>query len=240
MIHYFRKRLLLTIPVLLIFMSATGSVLNSPCTGVWYQETDSIERQVLYNGRAWRNLYSKIKGDQFLFSGDFHNGSVTIGNHAYDVSKLKYDIYNDELILVNDKGIVIQMNKEITDRFSLSFPDKKYDFKRLTDSTSGLAGYVRVLYEGDVSFFVKYKKNIMALAVDNKYDLFDQSQKFYLETRDGIFLVKRKNSFFRVLGDHKQAVKSYMRTSRLRISKQEAESFVPAVKYFDKLLHQVK
>ena len=39
---------------------------------------DTIDIQLLYNGRAWRNLYYKIRGDQFLFSTEFLPGSVTV------------------------------------------------------------------------------------------------------------------------------------------------------------------
>ena len=57
---------------------------------------DTIDVQKLYNGRAWKNLYYKIKGDQFLFTTDFIPGSVTIDNKEFRNIRLKYDIYNDD------------------------------------------------------------------------------------------------------------------------------------------------
>ena len=44
--------------------------------------SDSLERQVIYNGKVWRSLYSKVIGDQFLYSKEYMAGSVSIaGKH---------------------------------------------------------------------------------------------------------------------------------------------------------------
>ena len=199
---------------------------------------DSIDNQILYNGRAWKNIYGRIQGNQFLFTNDFLSGTVTIENKHFDVPRLKYDIYNDQLLTVTDKGIIIQLNKEYTDRFDLEYLNKIYRFKRLdADSVRSLSGFVNVLYEGKISLFVKYRKSILLLAVDNKYDLFDQVQKMYLLKNGEIFFVKNRRSLLNLLKDQKQKVRSFIRTEKIKMSKLDPESFVPVVNYYDKLLH---
>ena len=59
------------------------------------QGRDTVEIQILYNGRAWRNLYYKVKGDQFLFSNEFLSGTVTIDDRTFSNLNLRYDIYDD-------------------------------------------------------------------------------------------------------------------------------------------------
>jgi hypothetical protein len=240
MTYIIRKRLLPAIIFTQTLICISGIVANgNEPLAMFTAKRDSIERQMLYNGRVWRNLYSKIRGDQFLFSNDFVPGTVTISNNLFKVDKLKYDIYNDELLIVTDKGIILQLNKEVTDRFSLDFPNKSYRFKRIDrDSTNDLNGYVNVLYEGNVSLFVRYKKSILLLAVDNKYDIFDQVQKIYLKKGNELFTVNSRRIFFNLLKDHKQQVKSFMRSGKIRVSKVDPESFVPVVKYYDNLLNQ--
>jgi hypothetical protein len=234
-----KKKFTVIVTILILpCISAIGARCNEQAslTGA---RPDSIEKQLLYNGRVWRNLYGKIRGDQFFYSSEFAPGTVTIGNRVFNVDKLKYDIYNDELLIVTDKGIIIQLNKERTDRFSLDFPGKTFRFRRLdADSTNDLTGYVNVLYEGHDALYVRYKKTILLLAVDNKYDIFDQAQKIYLKKGDKLYQVNSRRSFLNLLADHKQQVKSFMRSGKLKLMKQNPESFVPVVKYYDNLVNQ--
>ncbi len=66
---------------------------------------DTLDNQILYNGKLWRNLYTRVKGDPFLFTDTFVSGTVTIGNKTFKKVDIKYDIYNDELIAISENGI---------------------------------------------------------------------------------------------------------------------------------------
>lgn len=203
-----------------------------------FQNPDSLDKQIIFNGRAWRNIYSRIQGDQFLFSSEFMPGSVTIEDKLYPDLKLKYDIFRDELLTINDHGIIIQLNKEMIAGFNIDYPGKRYNFMRFDpDSVNNLSGFVRVLYGGKTSLYLKYKKDILVLAVDNKYDLFDQTQKIYLKKEGKIFLVNSKRDIMNLLKDKKQQLKTYIKTDKIQVSRQNPESFAPVVEYYDKLLH---
>ena len=84
--------------------------------------------QVLFTGKEWHNLYTAIKGDQFLFSKDFVPGTVSINGKTYIDISLNYDIFNDEILIPANKGIILQLNKEIVDSFTLGFDNKIYKF----------------------------------------------------------------------------------------------------------------
>jgi len=197
---------------------------------------DSIEKQILYNGRAWRNLYSRIKGDQFLFSANLLNGTVTIGPRTFKNLLVKYDIYNDEILTTTDHGIILQLNKEMIDFFSINYDGKSYLFKRLdADSTNTLSGYVNVLYDSNISLYIKYRKEILLLAVENKFDLFNQLHKIYLKKGGVIILVNNRRDFLNQLKDHKQEVRSFIKSNKLKITKKIPESFQPVVEYYDRL-----
>ncbi len=199
---------------------------------------DSIDVQVLYNGRAWRNIYYKIRGDQFLFSTEFLTGSVTIDGKTYDNLSLKYDIYNDELLTITDNRIILQLNKEMLDLFTMVYKDQIFSFKRLdADSLNALSGFVNVLYEGGTSLYVKYRKEILLLAVDNKYDMFNQVNRIFIEKDGNIFRVDTKGALLKVLEDQKRMVRNFIRSSKLRITRRNPDSFKPVIEYYDKLQH---
>jgi hypothetical protein len=196
---------------------------------------DSIEMQILNNGRAWRNLYYKIKGDQFLYSPDFLPGSVTIEGRTFNNLRLKYDIYNDELIMITDHGIIIQLNKEMVESFSMVFDDI-YNFKNIeADTLNTLAGYVNVLYDGNISLYVKYRKEILQLVVENKYDMFNQINRIYVKKDGVISRVDTKREFLNLFKDKKQQLHSFIRSEKLKLSRKNPESFQPVIEYYDTL-----
>lgn len=214
------------------FFSSGGSGIAA--TGL--PEDDSIEVQILYNGRAWRNLYTSIRGDQFLFSDKFLTGSVRTGGLFFSNQMLKYDIYNDEILLVTTKKIVLQLNKENVDSFNLEYGGKTYNFRRLdADSLNSLSGYVRILYRGNSSLLIKYSKEILSLAVENKYDLFSQVERIYLFREGKSYRLKGKGDLLNLLNDRKQQVHSFIRSNNIRISRKDPESFIPVLEYYDGL-----
>jgi hypothetical protein len=197
---------------------------------------DTIGRQILYNGRAWRNLYYRIKGDQFLFTTDFIPGSVTIDGKIFEDLPLKYDIYSDELILLTDNGITIQLNKEMIERFTLSYLDRLYIFKKLeTDSVNSLSGYVNVLCEGSTSLYVRYIKEILLLAVDNRYDLFNQLNKIYLEKEGVIEQVNNRRQLLKLIADQKQNIHTFIKSNKIHLSRKNPDAYIPVIEYYNKL-----
>lgn len=198
------------------------------------QQDTLKESQSLYNGRLWRDLYSRIDGDQFLFSSEFIPGSVAMEGRVFTGVPLAYDIFKDQLITQTRHGLALQLNKEMVDSFSLTFNGKDYYFER-TDSTSEYSGYMNVLYEGRSSLMVKYKKNIELLAVDKKYDQFYQVQRMYLVRDKSVDQFSGKLEFMKLLGEHKKQVRAFMKKNRINAVKVNPESFVPLIEYYDQI-----
>ena len=89
---------------------------------------DPVDKHILLNGRIWRNQYSKVTGDQFFLTDKYIKGSVTFNGRTFDNLNLKYDIYNDELILSIESYPVIFMNKEMIDSFSLNIREQDISY----------------------------------------------------------------------------------------------------------------
>jgi predicted nucleotide-binding protein len=163
-------------------------------------------------------------------------GSVVINDKEFNNLQVRYDIYNDELLTITDRGIIIQLNKEMIDFFSMEYNNKVFHFKNIdADSLSSLSGYVNVLYDGKTPLYVKYRKEILLLAVENKYDLFNQINKIYLQKYGKFIQINSKKEFLGILKDQKQQVHNFIKTNNIRISKKNPESFKPVIEYYDKL-----
>lgn len=97
-------RLCLAIMFLSIF--AAGSSQDSENAAVQqYQAVYDVAKDqfgidpLLMNGIYYENPYYNAKGHPFLGDGEFYLGSVNFRNKQYDGANLKYDIYNQQLII---------------------------------------------------------------------------------------------------------------------------------------------
>ncbi len=193
-------------------------------------------KQLLLNGRIWRNQYSKAFGDQFFLTNTFLKGSVIFNGQRFNNLDLMYDITNDELILSIETYPIILMNKEMVDSFSLVFENRNYHIINAGQDTSNvLRGYVNVLYDGPTALYVKYIKKIQPLAVDGRYDLFVREHRIYLRKGTEIVPVGGKRKLLSLLEDKKKEIRYYLKSSRFKFSLKDPDTFIPVLKYYDSI-----
>jgi hypothetical protein len=235
------NRLILPLVLLLTLFNLYGLSGVSPddpgSSRFYINEQDTLkDNQLLYNGIYWRNKYYKVKEDQFLFSKDFLKGSVAINGKVFKDLDLRYDIYNDQIMTPTSFGMIIQLNKELTDSFTINFDNKIYRFTKVeSDSVRGFNGFVNVLYKGKVALYVKYRKEIDLLAVDKKYDEFYQVHRIFFVKDDVVYPISRKGDLLKLMNENKEQIKSAIKKFKVKITKKEPESFIPVVRYYDSL-----
>ncbi len=195
-------------------------------------------RQELYNGKVWRNIYShRVTGSQFLYTREFLPGSVIMNGRLFRDLELRYDTYNDELLIMFDSTTIIQLNKEMIGMFTLTRDNIQHKFIRLeADSISPVDGFVDVIYEGKTPLCVKNKSEISRLAQGRTYDVFINTQRIYLKKGGALNIVRGKRDLLELLSDKEELVRHYMKANRIRVSKKAPESFVPVLKFYDNMI----
>ena len=201
-------------------------------SGSVVQDTMS-QIQVLYNGRIWRNLYYMVEGDQFLFTDSFLQGRIVIRGKEFSNLTLKYDIFKDEILIPLKTGRILQVNKQMVDSFTIVWQNRNYHFTKIPEDS--LKGYVHVLYKGKTSLYIKYIKKIEKLADQGKYDKFYQTSQTYYVKDSIIHSISGKKDLKKVMGVDKDLINSFIRKSRLKISKNNPESYIPLIRYIDNL-----
>lgn len=192
--------------------------------------------QILYNGREWKNLYYRVEGDQFLFSGEFLPASLSVQGRTFGNIRLKYDLYLDEILMPFGPGRALQLNREMVEGFIITFQGKTYQFLRIPeDGPEELKGYVRVLYPGESALYAKYKKKINRPGIENHPDIFYQITRIYLVRDDQVLPIVRKGDLFSVFGKKRTLVRDFIKKNSLRLSVKEPESLIPVLRYFDSL-----
>ncbi len=222
--------------VLLVNLSGNSFPKNKISDPLIANQDTIPEKQLLFNGRIWRSLYSNIFGDEFLLTRDWITGEVNINDMTFKNVPLRYDIYNDELLTMVSKGKLVQLNKELIKGFILPWENKRMVFENFgTGPGNPIKGYGQVLYRGGVCFIYKQKKMIKELSVQNRYDEFYQEQYLYI-LKNGIFYrISGKRDMLNVLSDKEALLKSFLREKRIKVRKKDPDSFLPAIIFYDNL-----
>ncbi len=198
------------------------------------RDQDTLEKQILYNGRVWRNFYYKIEGNPFLFSNEFLPGNVTINGKTYNNIQIRYDIYNDQILILTDKMVIIQLNKEMVDGFTVRFSEVIYNFRKIEgNDIYPVSGYVNVVYDRKSSLFVRYRKEIDTSGSDNLYGVFYLLRRLYVMKDGVISLITSRNDFLKLLQDKKQQVKKFIKDGKIKISKMNPWSFATVLDFYD-------
>jgi hypothetical protein len=198
---------------------------------------DSLKNlQNLYTGKIWTNRYRNINENQFLFTNYFLPGTVSTKGKTYKNILLKYDIYLDEILIpLNDD--IIQLNKESIDSFTIKYENKIYNFINISsDSILDLKeykGYLNVAVKGELSLYIKFKKEILPSLKNNEDFEFVQSQKIYLAKRDNIFPITSKTDIVKVLNVDINQINNFVESNKLNISIKEPESFIQVIRSYN-------
>jgi|WetSurMetagenome_2_1015567.scaffolds.fasta_scaffold00002_27 hypothetical protein len=198
---------------------------------------DSLrDRQFLYNGTLWTNNYKRYNGNPYLFADYFLPGEIWFNGRHFSNVELRYDIFSDEVMIPRTREQIISLNREMVDSFSIVFEKTKFNFIYVqADSLSRVRGYVNEIYEGKSSLYVKYSKGIFTNVTDGSDGEFYQVSRMYI-VLDGIpFEIEKLKDLLKLIGPQADKVRDFIRTEKIKVSRNIPESFVPVVRFYDSI-----
>lgn len=146
----------------LMAVSAQDSMENGPYY-LWFDNQVGIENTGLYEGLVYKELYRTLnENTQFYLAPDFLPGSVEYDGQPYINLLLKYNVYEDQvLIKVHDRlgGNTLQLIRNKVSRFTI---DNRL-FINVTDAPFGssISGFYEVSYQNTtVKLFTKHTKKL--------------------------------------------------------------------------------
>jgi hypothetical protein len=189
----------------------------------WFDAKVGPENTGILDGIAYRELYETENDDhQFYASSSFQKGNITYNGQYYFDVDMKYDIYNDEIIVRIPAQTVtptIQLIKKNIDKFSIN----NSEFILLQGC------FYEVLFKTKIlSLYKKHKKT------SNKYYSGRFTFYHFNKSKDEYFLhlnneyheiTKSKKSFIKVLPEYKNEINSFYK-SQDDLFKANYDSFV--------------
>lgn len=193
----------------------------------------------IYTGKQYNDKYGAVDGHQFFMDDYWEQGSVIFDGQLYDSIYLKYDIFNDELLVeyFSDKGLAMTLLLQNT--MVSSFTLQGHTFIKLqVDSAATIkTGFYDQLFLGaNVSAYARRQKEIVRTTGSTTLqDDFVEKDKYYF-LKDGIYhQVSKRGSVVRVLADHKKEVKHFIKSNYLVFQTEKDRDLTIVARYYESL-----
>ncbi len=192
---------------------------------------------LLFNGKKYDFFPpSGTSGHQFLYSNNAVIGGATIKGVKFEQIKLKYDIYNQEVLLsyADDEGsgTLIQLSKAWLESFNL---EERYFETHVFEDGSR---FYQVLGNGSVKIFYFWKKYFeLDKAFGSKNFSFSSEIKIsYVLMQGKLIPFRSKRGFLAIFApQQKPEIKAYMRNARFKLKNADDESMADLINFISNL-----
>ena len=189
----------------------------------WFDAITGLENSDLHYGIVYEEKHRiKNKKSKFIFSPDFLSGSVIYDNLPYFDLNLKYNAYEDEVLMkVGNKfgGKSLQLYK---DRIS-SFTIAGHRFIKIEPSDSEAAimpGYYEISKENlFFTLLIKHQKELKErLGVKSVYHEFEDTPKEYvLHCQNNYYAIDGVSDLTTIFPDHKEKLDSFEKSQNSKL-----------------------
>ncbi len=180
----------------------------------WFDSTIGIENTGLYNGVEYIDA-EQAKGEfiKFLYRGDFRNGTIDYDGQTYYDIPLKYDVFNDKLVIkiVGDNSTsILQLFTEKLSSFKTSGQSFTKIENTITENDNDkLSGFYEILFDSsEIKVYKKHRKGQLR-QIKNKTLLFEYKSKdpyYFLEHENNMYSVKNKRDFIQLFPEFKKEI----------------------------------
>lgn len=187
----------------------------------------------LLNGKYYQMPFINAIGHPYFNSDQFRKGSLLINGVYYDVVMIRYDLYNQSVILmhIDHTGRIKQLDlsTEFIDEFTL---DRKL-FRKMSFPETGTR-FFQIVYTGEMSCYLIWEKNLVfnSTSLTNPYTFTSQSGKIYLYVSGQLKLIKSVSSLIEVFGSqYKKEIRRYKRRQRIDLRNVSDENLRQLIEY---------
>ena len=198
----------------------------------WYDQLIGQTNSGVFKGIRYTNEYRTInEKHQFFKTIDFRTGSVGFNGQDYFELLLRYDVYLDELLVVNDalpnKPILV-LDKEGVTNFTLD--GHSFDYLQVNSSEEIDSGFYEVLFNlNSCLLYKKYRQKIYKRTdAQNLYYEFKDSHSYVLYSGGKYFAFKKTKELNRVFPQYKKNLR-LIEKEHDSLEKSDTDEYIQAV-----------
>jgi hypothetical protein len=193
--------------------------------------------QVLVNGVLYDEQYLNKIGHQFFLENRLYKGILVYRGKEYKGIEMKYDIYNQNLILFlqyNNSIVRIVPSNDFISAFSIGdIIFSKYNFQ-------GEPRFYQVVFDGDkIKCLYYWSKEKYEYVNNSKYISYlfvYREKKKFLILKDKFLAYKNNRSFMEIFPDEiRSRVKKYLSDNHIKVAKSSDEIIYGLFTYCDTL-----
>ncbi len=219
-----------------LFLILGISALKAQEPQTLYQNVDSAwYDQLLYNGVEWLPVMQMVDGNEYFLTSEFLYGSLTIEGIVFKEVRMKYDIFNDNIIILYKNFLPIIINSKKVDEFTLAYDGTIRRFINTREKYPIIRGFAEVLYKGKSPVVAKYNKVVTKNPTLSHYAEFREDIRYYFIVDGNCYQIRNRSSFLKHMGEYEVAVKKFIRQQKVFVSIISPEGFGKAAAYFDSL-----
>lgn len=206
------------------------------------KEKYDVDQQLL-NGIYYENPYYKALAHPFLDDGNFQVGSVIFRNKKYDEVRMKYDIY-DQQIIINPKPDNSMLMILLANEFVSEFWVDGLHFKKFSFEESESSFYQVVSDKDDIKCYhawykLRYKSYHNANNVSFIFS--DSKQKSFLLINGKLFRYRNNRSFVSLFPDKaKSQIRRFLKSERIKINKADDGAMKEVIHFCQSTFNQNK
>lgn len=194
--------------------------------------------QVLVNGIFYQDKYTRKVGHQFFLEDQLYKGTLIYRGKEYKEVEMKYDIFDQQLILFikNNNSIAwIVPSNDFISAFSLGNKFfSKYNFQ-------GEPKYYQVVYDKGklkcLYYWFKQKNDSNTDSKSITCEFTDSKKKNYLSLNGSIITYRNNRSFFEIFPvEVKARVRQYLKYNHKKVIKSSDEEISELLAYCNSLL----
>jgi len=196
--------------------------------------------QNVFRGVRYFNLQYGYKGHKFFMEDEFVKGELILDNGIYKDVFMKYDLYDQQLILQAMSQSKKAYNEIIvTDSRLMGFDMDGRSFRKLYFPETDTLIF-QVIGQGDPVCLYHWHKEVHT----NSYKLIsplefsEMIRKSYVVVNSGLHSFGRARSFAKIFPDHRGEIMKYIRREKIRILKSGDDEMNELINYCSNLTKQ--
>jgi hypothetical protein len=192
--------------------------------------------QFLYNGVEWRPGYPLVTGHQFFLTKEYVNAEITIDGMRFSDVRIRYDVCNDDVILLWKNIFPIALSMDRLDEFTILHDGAATRFVNFRNAFPEFEGFAEVMYEGTSTFVAKHTKVVSINSSQSTYAQFREYTRYYYLINGTCTQVRNRGTFLNLMGEHEQDVRRFIRQNNIIIGSLSPAGFGVAAAYYDSLV----
>jgi len=192
--------------------------------------------QFLYNGVEWRPGYPLVTGHQFFLTKEYVTAEITIEGIRFSNVRIRYDICNDDVILLWKNIFPIALSMDRIDGFTILHEGTARRFVNFRNGCPAFNGFAEVLYEGSSTFVARYTKVVSINSSQSSYAQFREYTRYYYLINGACSQVRNRGTFLNLMGEYEPDVRRFIRQNNILISSMSPSGFGAAAAYYDSLV----